>query len=76
MSLETCIGVRFLPETKGRLRQISQASGLTVGDLIRRATEEWLDEAESTGRISINLKVAEPRAEYTVDSSKKKGKNG
>ena len=68
------MGVRFLPETKVRLRQISQASGLTVGDLIRRATEEWLDEAESTGRISINLKVAEPRAEYKTSRDEKREK--
>lgn len=55
MSLTAVVPIRFDVETDARLGRISRNSGLTKADLIRRATEDFLDKIERTGEIKISI---------------------
>ena len=55
MSLTAVVPIRFDSETDARLGRVSQRSGLTKADLIRRATEDFLNQIERTGEIKISI---------------------
>jgi hypothetical protein len=90
MALRAYVPVRLSQATRARLEAIAAQSGLSVSDLVRRATEEFLDEIEAKGEITISMKgknvaafhgqihdnrrVAESRAEYGTKKKPRKKK--
>ena len=79
MALRAYVPVRLSHETRARLEAVAQESGLSVSDLVRRATEEFLAEIETKGQITISMKGKQVAAfGGTIDnrraSAKKKRK--
>ena len=67
MNLNAPVSVRFDAETTARLEVISDASGLSKADLVRRAVEEFLAQVERTGEMTIRVRmVSEKGGEYRV----------
>ena len=67
MALRDAISVRFDDVTKARLDALASHTGLSSADLVRRATEEFLDRVEADGHITIPVNIAaEKRAAYVV----------
>lgn len=61
------ISIRLDADTRRRLDSISSGSGLTVAELVRRATDEFLNEVEKTGQLMIPIRV-NGRADIYVDN--------
>ena len=55
MALRDAISVRFDEVTKARLDALSEQTGLSSADLVRRAVEEFLDRVEHNGHITIPI---------------------
>lgn len=55
MSLKAAVSVRFDPAIDQRLRTLSEETGISAADLVRRATQEYLDKIESAGAITIKI---------------------
>ena len=53
--LRSSISVRFDEDTAARLRRVSQKSSLTETDLIRLAVLQFLQTAEQSGKIEVDL---------------------
>jgi predicted DNA-binding protein len=56
VSLNSSIPVRFDQDTTDRLKAISERTGLPLSNLVRMATEQYLDKVEKTGSVNIALK--------------------
>ena len=56
MSLKAAIPVRFSESTRDRLQAVSDKSGLSFSDLVRRATESYLEKIEREGSVNIEMK--------------------
>ena len=61
MTLNASIPVRFSPETTERLKVVSLRSGLTLSELVRQATESYLEKIEASGNVSIDLRELPPK---------------
>jgi predicted DNA-binding protein len=65
MNLTSPIPVRFGAATAERLKAVSAASGVPVAQLIRLATEHYLNDVEKRRSIKVHLKpvkhAARPR---------------
>lgn len=72
MGLNNGITVRLDPETRARLEQIADRSGVKSSMLMRRALSEYLDQVESDG--SANFQLREPRAPYNQSQKQTKEK--
>jgi hypothetical protein len=55
MKLSEAIPVRFSPVTGRRLRWVSERSGIPVAQLIRLATESYLEQVDRSGKITIEV---------------------
>lgn len=73
MSLSDPIPVRFSEETDARLSRMAERSGLSKAELIRLATDDYLEKISSTGQIVQTIRLREEPAVYRV-STKAKGK--
>lgn len=72
MAMRNSVSVRFPKDISDQLDEVSRQSGLTAADLVRIATNEYLQNVRKTGSINIPVNVvAEPHAPY---GSKKTGK--
>jgi predicted DNA-binding protein len=72
MALTDAVAVRFNQSQKDRLSRVALASGMSEAELIRRATDKYLDEAEKSGSITIRLKEQNTSYSSQSQSSKKK----
>ena len=61
--------VRLHDATEARLTVIAEATGLAKSDLIRRAVEDFLDQAERTGTISFAFPVKKLASEDAPQST-------
>lgn len=52
--------MRFDQQTTDRLKAISDRTGLGVSNLVRMATERYLEEIEESGSVNIALKEKAP----------------
>ena len=64
MSIKKGIPVRFDNETRVRLERLAVGSGLTVSDLVRLATHQYLNAVEDKGQITIPLVMRETGSDY------------
>lgn len=55
MALDSVIPVRFEANVKARLNAVAEKARLKPSDLIRRAVEDFLLHAESSGEINLTL---------------------
>lgn len=62
--------VRIDEQTRNRLKELSEKSGVSITKLITLATSYYVDLVEKTGLIEVPLKIASSRSEYGA----KKGK--
>ena len=57
MKLKNSISVRFSEDTKERLEIISGQCGLSVADLVRKATEEYINQIKRQGGITFPINI-------------------
>jgi predicted DNA-binding protein len=69
MRLNAAIPVRFSEATFARLKAISERSSLTVSQLIRMATEQYLEQVESSRSVKIDLRD-KPRPSASTNPTK------
>ena len=71
MNLNSAIPVRFSRDIADRLKAVSKNTGIPVAQLVRTATENYLDEIESSRAVKIELREAPvaPRAPKKQSSS-------
>lgn len=55
MRLTTSIPVRLEPELRERVLSLSENTGLSSSDIIRRAVMEYVTEAERSGHIYVRV---------------------
>ena len=55
VSYNTAIPVRFNEVTTARLKKVSENTTLSVAQLIRLATEKYLDEIESSRAVTVKF---------------------
>lgn len=56
--------VRIDEQTRNRLKELSEKSGVSITKLITLATSYYVELVEKTGLIEVRLKVASGRTEY------------
>ena len=71
MSFKAAVSVRFDADMDARLKSLSEQSGISAADLVRRATEEYLTRIEQQGAINIPITIREPRATYEPSTKKR-----
>jgi len=71
MSLKASVSIRFSPEIHERLNRIAQATGLKSADIVRRATEEFMDECEAAGHLIMPLNRLQNTAPVSPARKKK-----
>lgn len=57
MNLGSSIGVRLDPELRRKLEEINNATGISMGNLIRSALESYVNRVISEGKVVIPLKT-------------------
>jgi len=55
MALDASIPVRFASGIASRLKTVSEKTGISVSQLVRIATEQYLNQIESSRTISFSL---------------------
>lgn len=55
VSLKSGMNVRLTPELRDRLSSVAARSGLKASDLIRMAVEQYCDQVESAGVLTVSL---------------------
>ncbi len=69
VSLNSAIPVRFNEDITSRLKAVSENTGIPVSQLVRTATEHYLQQIESSGAVTVALK--EKSVEYKIQRTKK-----
>jgi hypothetical protein len=62
MALSKPTPVRFSQAADQRLGEVAETNGMTKAELVRLCVEKFLDEVESTGKISIQQVVYAPKS--------------
>jgi predicted DNA-binding protein len=56
VNLNSPIPVRFSADITARLKEVSDNSGIPLSHLVRIATEQYLDQIETSRTVTITLK--------------------
>jgi len=70
MTLKNAISVRFEEDIHLRLEQVAKRAGIKPADLIRQATQTYMDKVEAEGQIVIPLAPKRKAAEGTHGKDK------
>lgn len=69
VSLNSAIPVRFSHDITDRLKAVSENTGIPVSQLVRTATEQYLQQIESSRTVTVALK--EKAITYKTSRSQK-----
>ena len=69
VSLNSAIPVRFSADITDRLKAVSENTGIPVSQLVRTATEQYLQQIESSRTVTVALR--EKATDYKTSRTKK-----
>jgi len=72
MALRESVSIRLDDELGDRLDAISDRTGLRPSDLIRRALVEFIDRADTAGKLEFSLALKEQGPPYWVSKKQTK----